>query len=84
MSFSYSGLASVYSSPVFWCSTKVDGRGVLLVGGGHWGICGKGCPQVISISQKLQQSHVGSPQEQENEVRDIMPFDVVLSSVLQI
>jgi len=28
-----------------WCSTKVDSQGVHVDGGGHWGVCGKGCPQ---------------------------------------
>merc|ERR1719186_399559 len=27
-----------------WCSTKVDTEGIHVEGGGHWGLCGKGCP----------------------------------------
>jgi len=27
-----------------WCSTKVDSQGKHVLGGGHWGLCGKGCP----------------------------------------
>ena len=28
-----------------WCSTKVDAAGNHVAGGGHWGVCGAGCPR---------------------------------------
>ena len=30
-----------------WCSTKVDAEGVHVEGEGHWGLCGKVCPQEV-------------------------------------
>merc|ERR1712106_1050182 len=48
-----SGLASVYSSPTYWCSTKVDVNGFHVRGpwddkGRHVGFCNDTCPKVYN------------------------------------